>query len=149
METDDRGVVVACRQCGQLNRLVYERLGDTGRCSKCSAPLPPPGEPVEVKSETAFNALTTKAAEPVLVDFWATWCGPCKMVEPELRKVAAEGSGRWLIARVDTEALPALAQRFGIMAIPMLMVFKGGRKVAEQAGAVRAPVIRNMLENAR
>jgi thioredoxin 2 len=149
IEADDRGLVLACPSCGKFNRLVYERLaGHKFRCTQCGTEIPQPTEPVTVVSEASFEALTGRSPLPVLVDFWAAWCGPCKMVAPEVATVAAEGAGRWLVAKVDTEALQNLASRLGIQAIPMLMVFKGGREVSRQPGAVRAPAIRRLLEQA-
>jgi len=126
--------------------MTYERLGQIFRCGNCHAELRPPGEPVEVRNGNAFDALTQHSPLPVLVDFWATWCGPCKMVAPELVKVAAEGAGRWLIAKVNTEETPTLAQRFRISAIPTLVLFQGGREVARQAGALSAPAIRQFIQ---
>jgi thioredoxin len=81
-----------------------------------------------------------------LVDFWAPWCGPCKMVAPELRKVANETAGQLLIAKVNTEELPTLGRRFRVTAIPTLALFKNGIEVARQAGAMPAPAIRKFLE---
>ena len=141
LESDDRGLLLSCPQCGQRNRMTYERLGNIFRCGKCHTELQPPGEPAEVKSEAAFEALTTRSTLPVLVDFWASWCGPCKMVAPELVKVAREGAGRWLVAKVNTEELPNVAQRFRISAIPTLALFKDGREATRQAGAMLAPAI--------
>jgi thioredoxin 2 len=148
VEADERGLVLACPQCGQRNRLNYDRLGQPFRCGQCHHELTAPGEPVEVPSEGAFDALIKHAAWPILVDFWAPWCGPCKMVAPELAKVANEGPGRWLVAKVNTEELPALAQRFGVSAIPTLALFKAGRELARQAGAMPAAAIRQFLEQA-
>jgi thioredoxin 2 len=146
IELDDRGLLLRCPQCEQRNRMTYERLGQTFRCGKCRTELHAPAEPVEVKSDSAFAALTRSSALPVLVDFWAPWCGPCKMVAPELAKVAAEGAGRWLIAKVNTEELPALAQRFRISGIPTLVLFRDGQELTRQSGAMPAARIRQFIE---
>src|SRR5207253_1932328 len=108
--------------------------------------LPPPGTPIEVKTDSDLSALTDRSALPVLVDFWAPWCGPCKMIAPELEKIAAEGAGQWLVAKVNTEELPGLSQRFGISAIPTLALFKAGREVARKSGALPAAAIRQLIK---
>ncbi len=148
VQLDARGLVLSCRQCGQRNRALYQRLGQTFQCGHCHQPLPPVGEPVEVQDESVFDAMTGQSALPVLIDFWAPWCGPCKMVAPEMMKVADELAGRVLVAKVNTEALPRLAQRFGINAIPTLALFAGGRELARQAGAMSAPGIVQFIRSA-
>ena len=148
IEPDDRGLVLSCPKCGQRNRLVYARLGQKFRCAQCHTELSSPVEPIEVKKESVFEAITGQSSLPVLVDFWAPWCGPCKMVAPEVAKVAREGSGRWIVAKVNTEELPGLAQRLRISAIPLMAVFKDGRELARQSGAKPASAIRQFVEQA-
>jgi thioredoxin 2 len=145
IQPDDRGLIVRCPNCGQHNRLAYERLNQLSRCAKCHTKLSLPGEPIEVENEVIFEALVARAAWPMLTDFWAPWCGPCKMVAPELEKVAAEGAGRWLVAKVNTEELPALGQRHRVTAIPLLVLFKNGSEIARQAGALPAIAIRQFI----
>ena len=140
-ELDNRGLVLICPHCGKRNRLAYERLGQTFRCGNCHTELSPAGEPMEVKSEAIFDALASHSALTAVVDFWAAWCGPCKMVAPELAKVAAEGAKQWLVVKVNTEELPGLAQRFRISGIPTLALLQGGREVARKSGAMPAAAI--------
>jgi thioredoxin 2 len=132
---DDRGIVVVCASCGKHNRLAYERLGDPVRCGSCKTPLPPPAAPIDVGTAADFDRLVTRASVPIVVDYWAPWCGPCRMMAPELAKVAARAAGRFLVVKVTTEALPDLGQRFGIQSIPTLGVFAAGREVARTSGA--------------
>jgi thioredoxin 2 len=143
---DERGLVVSCPSCGQRNRLVYSRLGGLFRCGKCHRELSAPGQPIELVSEAAFTALTTQSPLPVLVDFWAPWCGPCKMVAPEVAKIAAEGAGVFVVAKLNTEQVPSVAARFRITAIPTMAIFKGGVEVARQQGAMPAPGIRKFVQ---
>ena len=148
VEVDPRGLLVSCPNCGQRNRMRYEALGKTFRCGKCKMEMSPPAEPVDVESETVFDSLTNRSAFPVLVDFWAPWCGPCKMVAPEFVKVARAAAGLFLVAKVNTEHLPGLSSRFRVTAIPTMIVFRNGREVARQAGAMPAPAIRKFVDAA-
>ena len=146
IETDERGILITCPKCGRRNRMKYEGLGKVFRCGQCKSELRPLGEPVDVHSDLVFDALISRSALPVLVDFWAPWCGPCKMVAPEIRRVAIESAGQVLVAKVNTEELPSLARRFRITAIPTMSIFRNGIEVAHQAGAMAAPAIRKFLE---
>jgi thioredoxin 2 len=149
IEADERGLLLSCPKCGQRNRMTYEALGKVLRCGKCQTELRPPAEPVDVESDLVFDALICRSALPVLVDFWAPWCGPCKMVAPEFVKVARESAGHLVVAKVNTENLPNLSARFRITAIPTMVVFRNGVEVARQAGAMPAPEIRKFTETAR
>jgi len=145
---DDRGIVVSCSQCGQKNRLLYERLDAEVQCAKCKTKLPSPTEPIEISTAAAFDALISRSALPVIVDYWAPWCGPCRMVAPELQKVAAHQAGRFLVVKVNTEELGDLGDRFGIRSIPTMAIFAGGREIARTAGARPARDIEAFAEQA-
>ncbi len=147
-DLDDRGLVVVCPSCGQKNRLAYNRLGDTVRCGKCKTTLTAPAVPLEIRSSADFDRLIAAASIPVIVDYWAPWCGPCRMVAPELEKVAARNAGRWLVVKVNTDVCTDLGERFGIRSIPTLAVFSGGREVARTTGARPAADVERFIAEA-
>jgi thioredoxin 2 len=149
VEFDDRGVIVACSSCGKKNRLAYARLGDAVQCGQCKQPLKMPAEPIELHSSADFDYLIAQSSVPVVVDYWAPWCGPCRMVAPELQKVAARQAGQAIVVKVNTDELSDLGQRFRIQSIPTLAVFADGKEVARESGARPAPEIEAFIARAR
>ena len=136
-------ITVRCTNCGKTNRVPAAAQGRP-RCGNCQTPLPWIAE----AGDTDFAAVAEQASLPVLVDLWATWCGPCRMVSPALERVATELAGRIKLVKVDIDRSPALAQRFEVQAVPTLLVLDHGRTIARQAGAAPAPALRQWVEKA-
>jgi len=140
-------MILRCPSCGRKNRSPAERLADAGRCAACKTAISPVARPIEADPES-FKEITRDAKVPVLVDFWAAWCGPCKMAAPEVERTAAEMAGRALVLKVDTEKHPQLAAQFGVQGIPNFIVMKGGILVFQQAGLARSEQMKYWLTQA-
>ena len=149
LSLDDRGVLARCPSCGATNRLPYAALDKATRCGKCRTTLPDPAAPIEIPSAPIFDRLIAAASVPVIVDFWAPWCGPCRMVAPELEKVARNLAGEVLVVKVETDTQTELAGRFGIRSIPTLAVFRDGREVTRVAGVRPAADIQALVSSHR
>ena len=132
---------IVCPHCAAVNRIPSQRMGEGPRCGKCHQALFT-GQPVELDA-ARFEKHITRNDIPVVVDFWAPWCAPCRAMAPEYEKAAGELEPHVRLAKVDTEAEQAIGSRFGIRSIPTLAIFRGGSEIARQAGAMpSADIIR-------
>ena len=145
MTLDATGVLLKCPSCGTTNRMKFASLERATKCGKCQAALPLPSEPIDVPSAEIFDAAASASSIPLVVDFWAAWCGPCRMVAPEVKKAAGNLAGRALVLKVDTDANQELAGRFNIRSIPTIAVFANGREVNRLSGARPAAAIEALV----
>jgi thioredoxin 2 len=141
-------LIRSCPHCGQKNRIPAQHLADTGRCGNCKNELAPVSEPIAADI-ALFDEIVQNARVPVLVDFWADWCGPCQRAAPEVAKTAVNTSGRAIVLKVDTEKNHDLSARYNVRGIPNFAVFNAGKLVSQQAGLVGHQQMEAWLEAAR
>ena len=137
---------LACPQCLAVNRVPDARLSDNPKCGKCAAALLP-GQPIDLTTAN-FDSFLQKSSLPVVVDFLADWCGPCKMMAPVFQKLAAEMNTQVRFAKVETEAHPQVSMRLHIRSIPTLILFRQGVEVTRTAGAMDALALKRWLATA-
>ena len=143
-----QGLVLPCASCGQKNRIPPGRLGEPARCGKCQKSVHEPGAVVAVDRDDALQSLLEGADVPVLIDFWAPWCGPCRAVAPEVAKVSARHAADVLVLKVNTDVDPAVGRRHDIQSIPTMALFRDGREVARTSGSRPASAIEQWMGHA-
>jgi len=129
-----KGVIIRCRDCGAKNKVILEKINSFPRCGKCKAQLSIPCKPINV-DENAFQEEVLQETIPTAVDFWAPWCGPCKMITPVLEEIAKKYPGRIKVVKINSDENPSLSSRYNIQGIPTIILFLDGKEVDRLVGA--------------
>lgn len=135
LTADERGILQPCAACGTTNRIAWAKLSEHGRCGSCQAALPRIADPVEVSGLASFLGLIQQSPLPVVIDFWAPWCSPCRSMAPEFARAAEQAAGEAIFIKVNTDEEAEISSRFRIQGIPAFALMKGGQLVAQTSGA--------------
>ena len=138
-------MVIPCPACGRKNRVPAGHLADTGKCGACHSGIPPRSTPIDV-DPARFDEIVRAATVPILVDFWAAWCAPCRMLAPTVEAVAEKYAGNARVVKLNVDDNPSVSQRFGIKGIPTLILFKNGHEEERVVGATSEAAISKMIE---
>jgi thioredoxin 2 len=134
-------MMLRCSSCGTENRVPASKLDQKAKCGRCKSPLGPVEQPYTIASAAEFGELIAQSPLPILVDFWAAWCGPCRVVAPELAKLAKERKGALIVAKLNADDLPDVAGRFGVQSLPTFVLFRSGHEAGRASGAMPAQQI--------
>ena len=135
LQLDDTGVITVCSNCGQKNRVAFDKLGRAARCGQCKQDVRAGAVPLEVGSTADFDRLVSRSAVPIIVDYWAPWCGPCRLLGPVIEQIAEERSATIKVGKVNVDEEPVLADRGGVRGIPFVVLYRDGEPIAHAVGA--------------